>query len=69
MIKLLLDHGANIDQYDADARTPLISACLNGQHSIADYLIDIGADIKATGKGKYTALHCAAETNEGIRFC
>jgi Fem-1 family protein b len=53
MVKLLVEHGANINHTTKTNSTPLRSACYNGNVDIARYLIANGADI-----------HIAKENND-----
>ncbi|KAH9498270.1 hypothetical protein Btru_009533 [Bulinus truncatus] len=47
-VKLLLQHGADVNKKDVDTWTPLHAACANGEADIARYLLSKGAskDIK-----------------------
>ena len=45
VIKLLLEHGADIHIRRSNGRTPLHEACLNGELEAAQALIDGGADV------------------------
>ncbi len=53
MVKLLVEHGANVNHTTKTNSTPLRSACYNGNIDIARYLIRNGADI-----------HIAKENND-----
>jgi len=44
VVRLLLLHGARIDQADADSWTPLHAASANGHSGIVRYLLSQGAD-------------------------
>jgi ankyrin repeat protein len=59
LLKLMLDHGARVDQTAADGSTALIVATLRGHADAAVFLLEHGANAKAAGPG-YTALHWAA---------
>jgi ankyrin repeat protein len=59
LLKLMLDHGAKIDETAADGSTALIIATLRGHADAAVFLLARGAAANATGPG-YTALHWAA---------
>jgi ankyrin repeat protein len=59
LLKLLLDHGAKLDETAADGSTALIVATLRGHAEAAIFLLERGADANAIGPG-YTALHWAA---------
>jgi Fem-1 family protein b len=53
MVKLLVEHGANVNHRTKTNSTPLRSACYNGNIDIARYLIENGGDI-----------HIAKENND-----
>ncbi len=57
----LIATGANINEGAADGTTPLLVAVLNGHYSLANFLLDKGADPNATdGKGR-AALYAAVD--------
>jgi len=58
-LRLLLDHGADVNEVAADGSSPLIVATLRGRVPAALFLLSKGADANAHGPG-YTALHWAA---------
>lgn len=62
MIRILLEHGANIEARDLEqGRTALIHAAANGRENAVRLLIDAGADINAHDeRNGRTALMCAA---------
>jgi ankyrin repeat protein len=62
-VKTLLDAGAPIDAAAPDGVTPLIAAVVKFHEDVALYLINKGADVKASKAG-YTALHAAALTGQ-----
>ena len=43
MIKLLIDHGADLDEKDTRGNTPLLTACIGGNAELMDLLIEMGA--------------------------
>ncbi|TRY78667.1 hypothetical protein TCAL_12824 [Tigriopus californicus] len=43
VVKILINHGANINLKDADSWTPLHAACANGMADIAKFLLERGA--------------------------
>jgi ankyrin repeat protein len=62
-LKLLLEHGSDVNEVAADGSTALIVATLRGHVPAAMFLLSNGADANAHGPG-YTALHWAAGTWE-----
>ena len=44
VIRVLLEHGADVNAQDADGRTPLMFAALSGQATYLPILLDAGAD-------------------------
>ena len=46
--KSLIELGCDVEQKDAAQRTPLMNACLKGNHDIVEKLIEVGADWKVT---------------------
>ncbi len=60
IVRLLIEHGANIDEQDDQGSTPLIKAINFRNPKIAALLIDLGADITIKDKQDYDALFYAA---------
>lgn len=60
ILKLLIQHGADIETRDEEGATPLIRAAESGQTGIVRALLDHGANIGATDKYGNTALIAAA---------
>ena len=58
-LRLLIDHGAEVNDVGADGSSPLTVATLRGHVPTAIFLLSKGADANARGPG-YTALHWAA---------
>jgi ankyrin repeat protein len=58
-LRLLVEHGADVNEVGADGSSPLIVATLRGHVPAAIFLLSKGADANAHGPG-YTALHWAA---------
>ena len=62
MVRLLIEHGADVNARDADARTPFHQAVDAGLHDVVEMLLEAGADpslgCKAYGVAN-TALHQA----------
>lgn len=61
MMRLLLDHGAEIGQSSGNHTTPLLIALLNGQVGIATELVNKGADVNATDDYHRGALFAAID--------
>ncbi|KAI9783726.1 MAG: hypothetical protein M1816_001207 [Peltula sp. TS41687] len=66
-MKLLLDHGAEIDATDDDGTTALISTAASRDMEGLELLLNHGAEIHACGNFYGTALHAAA--SEGFEEC
>ena len=49
IVKLLVDHGSNIEERDCCQSTPLVHAALRGEQILAWRLIECGADVKQLG--------------------
>ena len=49
MVKLLVDHGSNIEERDCHQSTPLVHAALRGNQILAWELIECRADVKQLG--------------------
>jgi ankyrin repeat protein len=56
MVKLLIAHGADINQKNFRGATPLMGAAVGRNVAVVKYLIEKGADVKARDKDGYTAL-------------
>jgi ankyrin repeat protein len=61
MMRLLLDHGADLAQGSGNHTTPLIIALLNGQVAIATELLEKGADPNAADDYHRAALFAAID--------
>jgi len=55
---------ALLELKDDNGNTPLISACLNRQVEVANFLIDKGADVKARGRFNFTTLAWASRVHD-----
>jgi ankyrin repeat protein len=61
IVRLLLDHDWNVNEVDAEGRTPLHLAAENGDRSIVQVLLNhINVDLHAWDQWRSTALHAAA---------
>ena len=56
MVKLLIAHGADVNQKNVRGATALMAAAGGGPLSVVEYLIEHGADVKARDKDGHTAL-------------
>jgi ankyrin repeat protein len=68
IVRLLLDHGADIDFADADGFTAVHAACVEGDTEVVAQLLQRGADATIPSAGGYTVLHTACEFNHGAIF-
>ena len=66
IINVLVDQGADVNAEDAQKRTPLLCAALNGQIDVAYNLIHLGAVVDARDSSAATPLH-AAVINDHLR--
>lgn len=66
MVKLLIAHGADVNQKNFRGATALMAAAA-GPLSVVEYLIEKGADVKARDKDGYTALMYAEAQQEMSR--
>jgi len=64
VVRLLLDHKADIEVFDCCGRTALQSASGNGQLEVVQLLLDRGAKIEAQDNDGQTALHHAVMCGE-----
>lgn len=60
IVKLLVQHGANVNYRTKTKSTPLRCTCRHGNIDIARYLIENGADIYATNENNETVLMVSA---------
>jgi ankyrin repeat protein len=69
VLKLLLEHGGDVDQTDEAGQTALHTACFLGKsrRDIIETLLEAGAETDIVGKDGFSPLHWAAKENhEGI---
>jgi ankyrin repeat protein len=66
MVRLLIKRGANLNQQDADGRTPLIHALRYSDMDVIETLIKAGADLDIRDKEGNTAL-MTAELNQSSK--
>jgi ankyrin repeat protein len=62
-MRVLLDHGAQIDLDDPDGTTPLILALLNRNYNAARFLIEAGADVNLWDIYGQAPLYVAVDMN------
>ena len=62
IVKLLIEHGANVNTLDFDGDTALAHAARKGENKIVKFLIDAGADVNVRNRYKFTALDYAVRT-------
>ncbi|KAI8514582.1 Unconventional myosin-XVI [Branchiostoma belcheri] len=60
VVKLLIQHGADVGARDKNGRTALHVASVNGQTGVVELLIQHGADVGARDEYTWTALHRAS---------
>ena len=65
-LKYVPDLQLHLETRDVAGRTPLLHAIFEGKTSLANELLDCGADVKATGPKGVTALHYAARQVQNI---
>jgi ankyrin repeat protein len=56
MVKLLIDHGADVNQKNFRGATPLMGAAVGTDPAVVKYLIEKGADVNARDPDGHTAL-------------
>lgn len=62
--KLLLDHGAKLEEKDRDGLTALSYAAISGRRGVAELLVNRGADVNARDKSGATLLGFAKKYNQ-----
>ena len=70
VVKILIDHGANIEAEARRNRRALHIACLRGNLEVVKILINAKAELSAKDKDSYTPLHFTSEngSNDIIRL-
>ena len=53
LVKLLVEHGANVNALSEDGNTALIYAATKGYSDIAKYLVEQGAEVNVQTKVRY----------------
>ncbi len=62
VVRLLVDHGADVNARDDEENTPLLWAALMGFTEVAEFFLAKGADVNAKDESDRTPLHWAAST-------
>lgn len=60
LVEKAADQGMDVDQSDAEGRTPLMLASFNGHTAIVGFLLEVGADIEKQNREGRTPLIFAA---------
>ena len=63
LVRILLEHHANVDARDQQCWTPLMGAAINGHLACARVLLESKADVDALEDENWNALHFAAGEN------
>ena len=66
MIRFFLDHGAKVNQSDAQGNTPFLNAARSNSSEVVGLLINSGADLKTANSDGQTALMLAAAHNQPV---
>ncbi|XP_078526494.1 ankyrin repeat domain-containing protein 27 isoform X2 [Lissotriton helveticus] len=66
VVKCLFDYNAKGNKKDINGSTPLMYACLNGQHEVAALLLENGASVNISNNKGNTALHEAVKGNHEV---
>lgn len=69
MVRLLLDHGANVDQVDEDFRSPLFIAASLGDVEVVTLLLQRGADPTIRAKGNASGFYYWKDKKSQRCFC
>ena len=62
MVKLLIHHGANVNETNIENRTPLFEACLMGDEMIVSFLLECGANTNIRDEEERSPLMCACQS-------
>ncbi|KAH0529359.1 hypothetical protein TsFJ059_004114 [Trichoderma semiorbis] len=65
-MKLLIDHGAEVDQEDFYRQTPLFHACYGGKKDAVEWLLENGADVKSPKNGSTLLYEAIIRNHEGV---
>ena len=60
IVKLLIDHGANVNAKSSAGNTALTYACCGGYEDVVKILLDAGADVEHQNENGHTPLMEAA---------
>lgn len=63
-LRTALADAADVDETDADARTALHHACIQGDRPAVEALLEVGAEPTRHDGGGWTALHYAAQRHD-----
>jgi ankyrin repeat protein len=67
-IKVLLQHGADVNAADNNRATPLFAASLEQHTNVARQLLEAGADVNALDANRHSALRAAVVSNNTALF-
>jgi ankyrin repeat protein len=70
MVKLLIEHGADVNIMNLDGNTPLMEACIHNNYKMVKLLIEHGVDVNAKDKCQETALMraCKHRNYKSVKF-
>jgi len=69
MVKLLVEHGAEVDSFVPGDETPLINAARAGKLDVVNYLVTQGADVKyAVPADEGPSAEIRSPLSEALRF-
>jgi ankyrin repeat protein len=67
-VEILIDAGADIEEFDTEDFTPLMSASYYGCNSVVGVLLAKGAEVNKKNASGLTALHCAVVGNASYDY-